>query len=210
MADDSLAMIQRECRSISRRGFLPDENAARRPAAIPQALARPVRAASGMHDIGLLSQLFPEFKAIGSRVVRDFYQPYYRRRAHAADHSQSRAADRRPERARTLLPACSVRTRRATSCWCWPSCTLTSGSRAAEDHHVSAPVGARHMFDHGCGSRGPMPACHEWRRKFLVVRTPEDVRWRPSGAIPRSEIVPSVRAALRRRRRAAADAAAAC
>src|SRR5262249_39721914 len=31
---------------------------------------------SEMHDAGLLGQIFPEFKAISSRVVRDFYHKY--------------------------------------------------------------------------------------------------------------------------------------
>ena len=38
------------------------------------AAARTLRPALGMHgDSGMLGQMFPEFKAINCRVVRDFY-----------------------------------------------------------------------------------------------------------------------------------------
>ena len=76
VADDSLAMIQQNAARYRAEDFYPTK--ARRADLLRFLKPRPGLYAqlSGMHDIGLLGQLFPEFKAISSRVVRDFYHKY--------------------------------------------------------------------------------------------------------------------------------------
>jgi len=56
---------------------------------------------SEMHDIGLLGQMFPEFKAITCRVVRDFYHKYtVDEHTLLTIRNLERLADATPERAR--------------------------------------------------------------------------------------------------------------
>jgi [protein-PII] uridylyltransferase len=76
IADDALAIIQQHAPRYSGADFYPTP--AHRAALLE--FLRPRRGLYGrltdMHDIGLLGQLFPEFKAISCRVVRDFYHKY--------------------------------------------------------------------------------------------------------------------------------------
>jgi [protein-PII] uridylyltransferase len=76
VAGEALAMVAEHAPRFSPETFLP--TAAHRAALVAFLTPRPGLYArlSEMHDCGLLGQLFPEFKAITSRVVRDFYHKY--------------------------------------------------------------------------------------------------------------------------------------
>ena len=75
-ADEALAWIGRLVTEFAAEDFLPS---AERRAALLR-LLEPKRGLyarlSEMHDCGLLGRIFPEFQAISSRVVRDFYHKY--------------------------------------------------------------------------------------------------------------------------------------
>ena len=76
VADDSLAMIQQNAARYRAEDFYPTKS--RRADLLRFLKPRPglYEQLSEMHDVGLLGQLFPEFRAISSRVVRDFYHKY--------------------------------------------------------------------------------------------------------------------------------------
>jgi [protein-PII] uridylyltransferase len=76
VSDQALTLIQRHVGRFTPEDFFPT------PAARAK-LGRFLRPRPGlyarlaeMHDIGVLGQMFPEFKAISCRVVRDFYHKY--------------------------------------------------------------------------------------------------------------------------------------
>ena len=75
-ADEALTWISQHLGDCAAQDFFPSE-------APPTALLAFLRAKPGlyerlseMHDCGLLGRMFPEFQAIASRVVRDFYHKY--------------------------------------------------------------------------------------------------------------------------------------
>ena len=76
MSDEALACVQQNAGRFTAEEFFP--NAASRDALLRFLKPRPGLYArlSEMHDSGLLGQMFPEFKAISCRVVRDFYHKY--------------------------------------------------------------------------------------------------------------------------------------
>jgi [protein-PII] uridylyltransferase len=76
VSDQALSLVQRHVNQFRAEDFFP--TAADRAALLRFLLPRPGLYArlSEMHDIGLLGQIFPEFKAISCRVVRDFYHKY--------------------------------------------------------------------------------------------------------------------------------------
>ncbi|OFW29340.1 MAG: hypothetical protein A3H97_15060 [Acidobacteria bacterium RIFCSPLOWO2_02_FULL_65_29] len=76
VSDDMLASIQQHAGRFRADDFTPTS-------AHRDALLRFLKPRQGlyaqlseMHDVGLLGQMFPEFKAISCRVVRDFYHKY--------------------------------------------------------------------------------------------------------------------------------------
>ncbi|MGE0448592.1 MAG: HD domain-containing protein [Vicinamibacterales bacterium] len=76
VADDALACVQQNAGRYAAEDFVPTSGHR-------QALLRLLAPKQGlyarlseMHDSGLLGQVFPEFKAINCRVVRDFYHKY--------------------------------------------------------------------------------------------------------------------------------------
>ena len=76
IADEALALIQQHVDRYAPEDFLPGPN--ERAALLYFLKPRPGLYArlSEMHDRGLLGRIFPEFQAIFSRVVRDFYHKY--------------------------------------------------------------------------------------------------------------------------------------
>jgi [protein-PII] uridylyltransferase len=76
VADDALALIQQHVDRFTAEDFFPTEE--HREALLEFLRPRPGLYArlSEMHDRGLLGRMFPEFQAIFSRVVRDFYHKY--------------------------------------------------------------------------------------------------------------------------------------
>jgi [protein-PII] uridylyltransferase len=76
MSDQTLSLVQRHAAQYASEEFFP--TAADRDALLRFLRPRPGLYArlSEMHDTGLLGQMFPEFKAISCRVVRDFYHKY--------------------------------------------------------------------------------------------------------------------------------------
>jgi [protein-PII] uridylyltransferase len=76
VADETLACIQQHAGRFAPEAFFPTE--AHTAALLKFLTPRPGLYArlSDMHDRGLLGQMFPEFKAITCRVVRDFYHKY--------------------------------------------------------------------------------------------------------------------------------------
>ena len=76
VSDESLSCIQQHAGRFEPRSFFPTP--AHRSALLAFLKPRPGLYArlSEMHDSGLLGQMFPEFKAISCRVVRDFYHKY--------------------------------------------------------------------------------------------------------------------------------------
>jgi [protein-PII] uridylyltransferase len=76
VADDALACVSQNAGRFAAEAFLPSR--AHREALLRFLKPRPGLYArlSEMHDNGLLGQMFPEFKAINCRVVRDFYHKY--------------------------------------------------------------------------------------------------------------------------------------
>jgi [protein-PII] uridylyltransferase len=76
VADDALGLIQQNVDRFAPEDFLP--TAGERAALLHFLKPRPGLYArlSEMHDRGLLGRIFPEFQAIFSRVVRDFYHKY--------------------------------------------------------------------------------------------------------------------------------------
>ena len=76
VSDDALGCIQQHAGRFEARAFFPTR--AHRAALLHFLKPRTGLYArlSEMHDSGLLGQMFPEFKAITCRVVRDFYHKY--------------------------------------------------------------------------------------------------------------------------------------
>jgi [protein-PII] uridylyltransferase len=76
VADEALALIQQHVDRYSAEDFFPAQED--RDALLELLRPRPGLYArlSEMHDRGLLGRIFPEFQAIFSRVVRDFYHKY--------------------------------------------------------------------------------------------------------------------------------------
>jgi [protein-PII] uridylyltransferase len=76
VSDEVLACVQQHAGRFRPEDFFPTR--AHRDALLRFLKPRPGLYArlSEMHDYGLLGQIFPEFKAIASRVVRDFYHKY--------------------------------------------------------------------------------------------------------------------------------------
>jgi [protein-PII] uridylyltransferase len=76
VADDALALVQQHAGRFAADAFVPGPE--HRDALLRFLTPRPGLYArlSEMHDAGLLGQIFPEFKAISCRVVRDFYHKY--------------------------------------------------------------------------------------------------------------------------------------
>jgi [protein-PII] uridylyltransferase len=76
VADDALACVEQNGGRFAADAFFPAP--AHRDALLRFLKPRPGLYArlSEMHDSGLLGQMFPEFKAITCRVVRDFYHKY--------------------------------------------------------------------------------------------------------------------------------------
>jgi [protein-PII] uridylyltransferase len=76
VADEALALIQQHVDRFAAEDFFPTEG--HREALLEFLRPRPGLYArlSEMHDRGLLGRMFPEFQAIFSRVVRDFYHKY--------------------------------------------------------------------------------------------------------------------------------------
>jgi [protein-PII] uridylyltransferase len=76
VSDQALSLIQRHVGQFVPTDFFPTP--ADRAALLRFLRPRPglYAALAEMHDIGLLGQIFPEFKAISCRVVRDFYHKY--------------------------------------------------------------------------------------------------------------------------------------
>ena len=74
--DEALVWISQHVSECAAEDFFP--SAARRAAAVACLRPKPGLYArlSEMHDCGLLGRMFPEFQAIASRVVRDFYHKY--------------------------------------------------------------------------------------------------------------------------------------
>ena len=76
VSDDALACVAQNAGRFATESFVPTN--AHREALL--AFLKPRRGLyarlSEMHDSGLLGQIFPEFKAINCRVVRDFYHKY--------------------------------------------------------------------------------------------------------------------------------------
>src|SRR5581483_11996360 len=76
VSDEALALVQQHVDRYAPEQFLP--TAAERRALLE--FLKPRRGLyarlSEMHDRGLLGRMFPEFQAISSRVVRDFYHKY--------------------------------------------------------------------------------------------------------------------------------------
>lgn len=76
VADDALTWISQHITDCAAEDFFP--SASRRAALLAFLRPKPGLYArlSEMHDCGLLGRMFPEFQAIASRVVRDFYHKY--------------------------------------------------------------------------------------------------------------------------------------
>lgn len=76
VADDARACVEQNAGRFPPEAFFPTR--AHREALLAFLRPRPGLYArlSEMHDCGLLGQMFPEFKAINCRVVRDFYHKY--------------------------------------------------------------------------------------------------------------------------------------
>ena len=74
--DEALTWISQHIGDCAAEDFFP--SAAQRTALLAFLRAKPGLYArlSEMHDCGLLGRMFPEFQAIASRVVRDFYHKY--------------------------------------------------------------------------------------------------------------------------------------
>jgi len=76
VTDDAMGWISQHVSDCAADDFFP--SASRRAALVAFLRPRPGLYArlSEMHDCGLLGRMFPEFQAIASRVVRDFYHKY--------------------------------------------------------------------------------------------------------------------------------------
>src|SRR4051812_20477909 len=76
VSDEALSCVQQHAGRFTADAFFPTK--AHREALLRFLKPRPglYERLSEMHDSGLLGQMFPEFKAINCRVVRDFYHKY--------------------------------------------------------------------------------------------------------------------------------------
>ena len=76
VADETLACVEQHAGRFAAEDFFPTP--AHRDALLRFLVPRPglYERLSEMHDVGLLGQMFPEFRLISCRVVRDFYHKY--------------------------------------------------------------------------------------------------------------------------------------
>ena len=182
--------------------FLPDAEHTASVAALPQAAARAVRAAVG--DARRRAARPDDARVQGDQLPRRarLLPQVHRRRAHAPDDPQPRAADRAtggPSASGSR--ACSASSI-GRSCSCSRCSTTTSASGRDEDHAVeSAPHGARR-----CSSGSSSTRRRASRRRVPRRPAPEDVARRRSGATPRIPEIVRQFAEPRRRRGAAEDA----
>ena len=121
-----------------------------------------------MHDVGLLGQMFPEFKAINCRVVRDFYHKYtVDEHTLLTIRNLERLTDVAAERERFCAPA--RRARRARSCWCWRCCITTSASGATRTT-TSRARGWRGRCSSGCDLDATRaPPSSSWSAQHLKM-----------------------------------------
>ena len=143
-----------------------------------------------MHDCGLLGQMFPEFKAISCRVVRDFYHKYT-----VDEHTlltirnlERLLTPATPSRARfgsLLADLADARTARARRC-----CFHDVGKWRDDDHAIESVRMAGQMFD-----RLDLPAAARETVAFLIRQHLADVARR----VPARHRGPGDRQAVRRR-----------
>ncbi|HUR33414.1 MAG TPA: HD domain-containing protein [Vicinamibacterales bacterium] len=76
VADDALACVGQNAGRFAAETFLPSKAHRERLLNFLKPRRGLYARLSEMHDCGLLGQMFPEFKAISCRVVRDFYHKY--------------------------------------------------------------------------------------------------------------------------------------
>ncbi len=76
VSDEALGCIQQHAGRFEPRAFFPTPRHRTALLAFLKPRAGLYARLSEMHDSGLLGQMFPEFKAISCRVVRDFYHKY--------------------------------------------------------------------------------------------------------------------------------------
>jgi [protein-PII] uridylyltransferase len=76
VADEALNCVQQHAGRFTAEDFFPTPAYRRAVVAFLKPRAGLYARLSEMHDFGLLGQMFPEFKAISCRVVRDFYHKY--------------------------------------------------------------------------------------------------------------------------------------
>ena len=76
VSDEALACVQQNAGRFTAEEFFPTAAARNALLHFMKPRAGLYARLSEMHDTGLLGQMFPEFKAISCRVVRDFYHKY--------------------------------------------------------------------------------------------------------------------------------------
>src|SRR6185369_15463450 len=76
VSDEALGCIQQHAGRYEPRAFFPTRASCAALLRFLKPRAGLYARLSEMHDSGLLGQMFPEFKAIYCRVVRDFYHKY--------------------------------------------------------------------------------------------------------------------------------------
>jgi [protein-PII] uridylyltransferase len=145
VSDDMLTSIQQHAGRFRAEDFFPTD--AHRAALLRFLKPRPGLYArlSEMHEVGLLGQMFPEFRAITCRVVRDFYHKYtVDEHTLLTIRNLERLANAGPDRQRfgRLLGELDA-----------PELLVLAllfhdvGKWRDDDHHVESAVMARRMFD---------------------------------------------------------------
>jgi len=145
VSDEALACVQQHAGRFTAENFFPTP--AHRQALLAFLKPRPGLYArlSEMHDYGLLGQMFPEFKAITCRVVRDFYHKYtVDEHTLLTIRNLERLTDPQPERERFARLLSELES---------PELLVLAllfhdvGKWRDDDHHVESARMARQMFD---------------------------------------------------------------
>jgi [protein-PII] uridylyltransferase len=162
VSDEALACVQQHASRFTPEDFFPTAADRRRLIAFLKPRPGLYARLSEMHDYGLLGQMFPEFKAITCRVVRDFYHKYtVDEHTLLTIRNLERLTGSEPERQRfaRLLGELAA-----------PELLVLAllfhdvGKWRDDDHHVESARMARQMFD-----RLDLDADDREMVEFLVV-----------------------------------------
>ena len=136
VADDALTWIHQRLDRVAAGGFLSGRRRARRAAGVSQTAQRPLRAAVGDARLRTARADVPGIPGdLPAAWCATSITSITRRRAHAADRSETSSASRRAAvKSRDRFSALRCRSRRSRSCWCSPLLFHDVGKWRDDDH----------------------------------------------------------------------------